>query len=75
LPDKEPHQDLTEQSGISIVFKIGKEGRLKKQQRILKYPKVLKWFKTLRLSSPYTAENYLRRLDYLCYNSVAVRST
>lgn len=70
MPDKEPHQDLTEQSGISIVFKIGKEGRLKKQQRILKYPKVLKWFKTLRLSSPNTAENYLRRLDYLCYNLI-----
>lgn len=51
-------------------MKIGKLGRLKKQQRILTDSKVLAWFKRLRLSSPNTAENYLRRLDYLCYTLI-----
>ena len=51
-------------------MKIGKLGRLKKQQRILTDRKVLAWFTTLRLSSPNTAENYLRRLDYLCYTLI-----
>ena len=52
------------------MLKIGKLGRLKKQQRILTDLKVLAWFKRLRLSSPNTAENYLRRLDYLCYTLI-----
>jgi integrase len=70
LSAKEPRKNPPPTPTAQLVLKIGKLGRLKKQQRILKDPKVLKWFTTLRLSSPNTAENYLRRLDYLCYTLI-----
>lgn len=70
MPAKEDPRRPASSLDIPLVLKIGKLGRLKKQQRILKDSKVLKWFTTKRLSSPNTAENYLRRLDYLCYNLI-----